>query len=109
MPKKIKFNFTGTNPNELKVGNKLKVTSYWKDSTNNNNTWDEIRSHDFEVTIYEINKINEDCYVLKCIRHWEYINKDSKMKFRVNSLGQTANIYCNSQKGYCTKRVVKLI
>ena len=108
MSKKIPFDFVGTNPNILKVANKLKVTSYWKDS-NQSNTWDELRSHVHEVKINEIKKINDDCFVLKCIRHWDYINKDSKETIRVNNLGQTKNIYCDSQKGYCTRMVVTLI
>ena len=108
MGNKIAFNFVGTNPSELKVGNKLKVTSYWKDS-NQSNTWDEVRSHVHEVTINEIKMINDNCYVLKCIHHWEYINKDSKETIRVNNLGQTNSIYCESQKGYCTRRVVTLV
>lgn len=108
MSKKIEFNFVGTNPSELKIGDKLKVTSYWKDSKTSN-TWDEVRSHEYEVNVYEINKINDNCYVLKCTRHWNYINKDSKVKIRVNCKGQTNSIYCESQKGYSTRRVITLL
>lgn len=108
MVNKIKFDFVGTNPSELKIGDKINVTSYWKDS-NVSNTWDKNNSYLYNVTINEINKINDDCYILNCIRHWEHINKDSKEKIRVNNLGQTKNIYCDSQKGYCTRKVITLI
>lgn len=108
MSKKIPFYFIGTNPSKLKVGDKIKVTSYWKDS-NISNTWEDIRSHAYAVSINSIEKINETCYVLKCTRHWKYINKDSKEKIRVNNLGQTKSIYCDSQKGYCTRKVIRLI
>jgi len=50
MVNKIKFDFVGTNPNELKIGDKVNVTSYWKDS-NISNTWDKNNSHFYNVTI----------------------------------------------------------